>query len=132
MDICALGEACNRFCDLPDERARSRDPFGEWLSRYQRHGMYDLQLYVRRAEGGYMSHGLASAVNWIPGDGVYHGYPQERPGGALNYRYDVPMDAYLPGTSYQAQRAGLVAADPADSGALVAPASASEPDISRR
>jgi hypothetical protein len=107
LDIYALGEACDQFCNLPDERARARDPFGQWLSSYRRHGLFDLRLYVSRADGGYVSHGTATIVNWIPGDGVYHGYPQARPGGTLNYRYDVPMDAFLPGTRFQTQRADL-------------------------
>lgn len=102
MDIYVLGQACDEFCNLPDERARGRDPLGRWLTQYRHDGLFDLRSYVGRAEGGYMSHGSMGMVNWIPGDGVYHGYPSEQPGGALNYRYVVPMDAFLPGMRYEA------------------------------
>ncbi len=96
MDIYALGQACNEFCDISDDRARSRDPFRRWLSQYRHDGVYALTCYATRVDDGYMSLGSGEKVNWIPGDGVFHGYPSERPGGARNYRYIVPMDAYLP------------------------------------
>jgi hypothetical protein len=41
-------------------------------------------------------------VNWLLGDEVYLGYPSEQPGGAQNYRYEVPVDAMLPGNRFGA------------------------------
>lgn len=96
MDVYGLGHACDEFCAIPDERVRARDPFVKWLNQYRRDGMYDLALYVTRVDTGYLSMGSEEMVNWIPGDGVYLGYPSARPGGAKNYRYEVPMDSYLP------------------------------------
>jgi len=96
MDVYGLGHACDEFCAISDDRERARDPFGQWLNRYRRDGMYDLALYVTRVDAGYMSMGSAEMVNWMPGDGVYLGYPSARPGGPRNYRYEVPMESYLP------------------------------------
>jgi hypothetical protein len=96
MDVSALGQACDEFCAIADHRTRTRDPFRQWLTQYRHDGMFDLRLYVTCHDGGYLSQGTFEMVNWIPGDGVYLGYPSERPGGAQNYRYEVPMDAYLP------------------------------------
>jgi hypothetical protein len=96
MDLDALGQACDAFCSLPDDRTRSRDPLGSWLTGYRHDGMFPLTLYVTRHEDGYLSHGSTSTINWIADEGTYFGYPSERPGGARNYRYEVPADAYLP------------------------------------
>jgi hypothetical protein len=96
MDLDALGQACDEFCAIPDGRLRAHDPFGNWLNRYRHNGMYDLALYVTRQEDGYLSHGSTGTINWIATEDVYFGYPSERPGGARNYRYEVPADAYLP------------------------------------
>ena len=96
MDVSALGQACDEFCAIRDQNARVRDPFRKWLTQYRHNGIFELTLYANKHEGGYMSQGSAEKINWVPGDGVYHGYPSERPGGAQNYRYDVPMDAYPP------------------------------------
>jgi hypothetical protein len=96
MDLEALGQACDAFCALRDDRVRAHDPFGKWLSSYRHDGMYALSLYVTRHEDGYLSHGGSGSINWIADEGVYFGYPSERPGGARNYRYEIPADAYLP------------------------------------
>ena len=96
MDLDVLGQAADEFCAIHDDRVRARDPFGAWLNGYRHDGLYDLTLYVTRHEDGYMSHGSAGTINWIATEEVFFGYPSERPGGAKNYRYEVPADAYLP------------------------------------
>ena len=101
MDIYALGQACNDYRSIADERIRRRDPVAVWLHQYRHDGLFELSLYSARVDGGYLSQGSTHLINWIPGDGVYHGYPRERQGGALNHRYDVPMDAYLPNAQYE-------------------------------
>ena len=97
MDLYALGEACNDLFAIENDRARSNDAFGKWLTSHRRDGMYDLKLYVRPHEAGFMSRGTVGTVNWIPAEdeAVYFGYPSEF-GGPKNYRYEVPTDAYLP------------------------------------
>ena len=99
MDIVALGQACEVLCHIADDRIRLRHPVGAWLQQYRHDGLFDLGLYTTPVAGGYLSAGRTRTINWIPGDGVYHGYPRARQGGPLNYRYDVPMDAFLPTTS---------------------------------
>jgi len=99
MDIVALGQACEALCNMPDDRIRGGDPVSLWLRQYRHDGLFDLALYTTPVNGGYLSQGSARTVNWIPGDEVYHGYPKDRRTGPLNYRYDVPMGAFLPGTS---------------------------------
>lgn len=96
MHISTLGEACNAFCDIRNPRDRSREPFQKWLNSYRHDGIFDLKLYVTQHDEGYWSTGSAQTVNWIPEDGMYFGYPSDRPGGAQNYRYAVPADTYLP------------------------------------
>jgi len=96
MELCDLGEACNRFCAMEDDRARSRDPLGVWLNGYRHDGIYDLALYTTRRDDGYMSHGSKGRINWIVEESVYCGYPSESPGGARNHRYEIPREAYLP------------------------------------
>ena len=96
MDVSALGQACDEFCGIRDDRARAHDGFGKWLNGYRHDGIYDLALYVTRHEDGYLSHGSMGMVNWIPAEGLYFGYPSDSPGGAKNYRYEVPWDADLP------------------------------------
>lgn len=94
MDIVALRQACEALCGMSDDRIRGGDPIGIWLRQYRRDGLFDLRLYTTPTEGGYQARGSARSINWVPGDGVYHGYPKDRRTGPLNYRYDVPMDAY--------------------------------------
>jgi hypothetical protein len=100
LDLDALGRACDELCTIYDDRIRTRDPFGAWLERYRHDGLYDLTLYVTRHEDGYMSHGSAGTINWIASEEVFFGYPSARPGGARNYRYEVPADAYLPAVAH--------------------------------
>jgi hypothetical protein len=102
MDIVALGQACEVLCGMPDDRIRGRDPVSLRLRQYRHDGLFDLSLSTTPEDGGYLSQGSARTINWIPGDGVYHGYPKDRRTGPLNYRYDVPMAAYLPNRSYDA------------------------------
>jgi hypothetical protein len=96
MDLAALGEACDELCAIHDDRDRARDPFGVWLNGYRHYGIYALTHYFTRHEDGYLSHGSTGTINWVAGEDVYLGYPSERPGGARNFRYEVPADAYLP------------------------------------
>jgi hypothetical protein len=98
VDIIALGQACEVLCSMPEDRIRGRDPVSLWLRQYRHDGLFALSLYTTPGDGGYLSQGSARTINWIPGDGVYHGYPKDRRTGPLNYRYDVPMNAYLPNT----------------------------------
>jgi hypothetical protein len=101
MDLNALGQACDEFCAIDDDRIRARDSFGSWLNGYRHDGMYPLTLYVTRHEDGYLAHGSTWAINWIATEEMFFGYPSERPGGPRNYRYEVPADTFLP-TVHQA------------------------------
>jgi hypothetical protein len=103
MDLSTLGQACEAFCAIADPRARAHHPVRQWLTQYRHFGVFPLVNYGRPTADGYRSAGSAETVNWLLGDEVYLGYPSEQPGGALNYRYEVPVDAMLPGNRFGAE-----------------------------